>query len=213
MKESVLAGLLAIIVAVPVSASDSFAAGSMDYAAGRYEQARNSFEQDIKTKPNWKSYYYLANCFLQLKDAENAKKAYEACLALKPAPDVKLNCERALSFLKTGNVKVVPAKVVPARPIRQALELEQSGDDKATPLDIRRQQILDDAERQANKVREETKEKIEELKTSSNQLYRYADGSVRTDADQDEVSKLSAESEERINRIMQNAKSRAAALK
>jgi tetratricopeptide (TPR) repeat protein len=199
-------------------AADSFAEGCAKYSTGDFDGAKRNFLAHVKAKPTaWKAYYQLANCYVQLKDQPNALKAYQNCIKNKPSADVKANCDKAIAYLSANSLNAPPV-VAPAVPpasapakVTRSVAISSPSDSGSAAKDEliqkRKAQIMADAEIQANRIREETKGTIENLKASSNQYYRSReDGSIRIEANPEDVSRVQNEGEQRINQIMDDAK-------
>jgi formylglycine-generating enzyme len=80
--------------------NDLFAQGYDLFMAGKYEQARDKFQQGIAEDPtNALALFYLGEAYRGLNDMVTAKRCYEASLKLDPNSKVAEEARKRLGFL------------------------------------------------------------------------------------------------------------------
>jgi len=209
-------------------AADPFAQGCASYTAGNYTAAKTQFTAAIKAKPkSWQAQYQLANTCLQLKETENAKQAYQKCLALKPDEEIKKNCESAIAFLSAPPKPPAPVEAKKPFEVQNFRGNSLSGnsgsgsgssnvfaspepDSRQQAIQARKDRILADAKEEADRIKEEGKRAIEEGNANSNRRYRNRETGERyTSMSQDETAEITREYERRATEVMKEARRKA----
>jgi hypothetical protein len=210
-----LSALASLTAAAPALADDTFASAQAVYAQGDYVAAKVQFLQLIKANPTWQAYYQLANCYVQIKDAKGAVKAYQDCLSLKPPAETKKMCDQALQYLAKNSLAPAPAPPAaaakPAAP-EAAPPGQQAPSPRQQALMAQRERILEEAKKQADAIRAQAKTELEEEQANSNQRYIYPDGTVHTDIDPAVSARIQGDAETRAQRVMDDARRRADSL-
>jgi tetratricopeptide (TPR) repeat protein len=219
----------------PIDYQHEYQAGSDSYAAGNYRAAEIHYLSALKGQPtSWRIYYQLGNCFLQLKDASDAKNSYESCLKLQPPADIRKNCQQVLGSMARAIEPASPetqtgapgspaasegSKATPA-PSGEASKSDQDKPPEKEDWDTERKRlveehrthIMDEARKEAEKIRDEAKKALEEMKQTSGRYYKYDDGSLKLDVPAETSAAITGEAEKRAQAILDEARRRAAAV-
>lgn len=79
---------------------DLYKQGETAYNSGKYEEAKTAFEKVVSLNPKHdNAVYYLARCFENLNDEQNAKKYYQMVTELLPATTQR--AQRAQNYLNS----------------------------------------------------------------------------------------------------------------
>jgi tetratricopeptide (TPR) repeat protein len=210
--------------------ADTFADGCASYAGANYGKAKSQFIEAAKAKPkSWQAQYQLANTLLHLQDFQGAKQAYQKCLALKPDPQIKKNCETAIAFI-LNPPKPRPAVPIEVKNFRGASQdvgvpnatgstttsssdgshQSDQSDARQLAIDAHKAAIMADAKRQVDSIKEEQQRAVEEANANSNRRWKNRETGERyTGMNGEERSALLREFEAKISRIMDDARRRA----
>jgi TolA-binding protein len=99
---AVLLSFFAGTAAQAASAQKSdFAQAVQLYQGGHYVQAASYLRTHISNSPrgNAPAYYYLANCYFQMGQLEDAQKFYRHCVELQPEATMKSYCQAAIATI------------------------------------------------------------------------------------------------------------------
>lgn len=198
----------------------SFAAGCDAYSKGNFQTAKTYFVTVLHAHPTfWKAEYQLGNTNMQLRNYAEARRAYNACLQHKPDAGVEGYCHAALSQIdKLTAPPAPPAAAVPAPPKTGGNEGNAAGehvntgaqdqeDEQARQLfESRKNEIMERAQRQCDAARAEGQQRLSDMKAASNQRYIDENGAVITDISPDDRAQATRETEDKIQRIMQDAR-------
>lgn len=215
-----LIGMLIISFNCPALAEDYFSLGCADYEAANYGKAKEEFLQALKQNPkSWKAQYQLANTFIQMKQNDEGKRAYQKCITLKPDAVTAHRCESAIAVLNAPPPVLPQARPTPpANNSESALPKSQTSSStneaaeeaRKNAVDARRAVIMADAERQVASIKAEEQRAVEEGNANSNHRWKnYETGERYVKMTAAERSDVEKEYEDRIKRVMDEAHRRA----
>ncbi len=193
----------------------AFAATDMEegiklYQAKSYDKARPYFEKVAKSSPNaWQPHYYLANVNLALGRMSIARYEYEACERLCRNPNILTQCQTGKS-LTEKHMRAVGSSVSNSDSSESSSDSRKEKSSSAlTPAQVqlanRKEDIMRQAKVDVAKVRQDTKEQLEREKANANQFYKFEDGRVATDIDENREQEINRECENKCRRIMEDA--------
>jgi tetratricopeptide (TPR) repeat protein len=208
------------VLYLPAFAADAYQAGCKYYASGNWQAAKSAFQQVIRKDPkSYKAQYQLANTLIQLKDYASAAQAYKACLMCNPDPLTAQNCRRAQAFLMqpqalpgagSGSHASVPLPPPPFAPNKMA---EREKTDQEKQADARKEEIMNEAEKQAKQIRDQAKQELTDLEQNGNYWVRDAQtGEVRTGVPSQIGQDIMREAEEKASRLLEEARRHCASI-
>lgn len=214
MKNVCLSLLIGLAFVEPVFAASDLEQGAKFYQAKEYAKARPLFEKAIKQSPrNWQAHYYLANTLLAMGEKAKAIKEYEACQ--KTCTDAAVN-EHCLVGIKQASMIAPPGAATPAPVVSRAKPTTGTTGSSASPGQFanevleeeRRERIMRTAKEEVARIRREAKEQLQHEKASSNQIFRYGDGSVGADISDEREEEIERETEAKCRKVMEDAEFR-----
>lgn len=219
-----LIGAAAIAALLPCQLpawADEYSQGTADYAVGYFVGAKLHFIKAAAAKPkSWQAHYQLANTYVQLKDSANAKKSYLKCLACKPPADTKANCERAIAYIASNPTLAAPVAATPAyRPSMYSSGSSSSSTSTSSSTtasaggggekEAQRSKIMQQAEAEIAKMRQDEEARLKEMEANSNTMYRSDDGTLHPGLSAEEHAAFTKEVEQKATAIRENAKRKA----
>jgi tetratricopeptide (TPR) repeat protein len=189
---------------------DPLSLGMQQFNLGNYLAARTQLELALRQHPkSAKLQYVLGNTYFQLGNRAQAQQAYEACLSLNPDATVSTYCQKMLSHLKPAGS---PASISGA--FGSGGEHAPSSDPAQAKIEARRKEIMHRAEEECDRVRKETQAQIAEAESNGNRWVRSIEkNDVHPTISKEERAAIEAESEQKMARIMGDAKRQANSIK
>ncbi len=205
--------VLALLVCCsqPALAVGEFESGCQFYKLKDYNQARPCFEKAVKDFPaNWTVHYYLANTYLALGQAINARREYEACLRLQPSAATAKYCQGVIVKLSGSLPALKPEASNGSGDSTLDVKPADSKTDNTSSPTIaheraRAAETMKKAEAECAKIRAETKELLANGSKLSNDRWIRPDGSPYIDWTDDQREAITRDSDERCKRIMDQA--------
>jgi tetratricopeptide (TPR) repeat protein len=207
--------------------ADSYSSGCANYSVGNFGIAKAHFLAALKSKPTFKAQYQLANTYMQLQDHVNAKKAYASCLALNPPADIKANCVRAISYLTANNLNPPASHASPVVQMysgssnrgNQSASAQSAADHSAQTaisttsvvdfhtkeLESRKARIMADAQVEADRIKQSTKQQLEEANAASNRWWVSHEGALHTGCSQEEEAEIRRDGEAKAGKVLEAA--------
>jgi len=196
-------------------AADSYSQGCQSYSKGDYQTALSFFLKATAAYPTSPAVHYqLANTYLQLHRRAEAKQEYSRCLSNNPDAKTAEYCRKMVNYL--GGGQPTQATSATGAGLKQPSKPGSSSADSPTTKaalerERRKAEIVSKAEADANAIKDEAKRQIKELEENSQQVIRDPQTGLPTTGIPPAQSKaIMDEAEERANRIIQQAKDRAA---
>jgi tetratricopeptide (TPR) repeat protein len=223
--------LLAVGITSAASMQSAVLASDYDqglklYQAKNYAAALPLLEKAANAKTNaWQAQYLLGNTCLALGKMDEAKAAYQRCLATcndrsiqdhakggiatvdayKQAQAQAQSLRRTTSTTGTSGTRSSSSASASAAESEEDEPTEKKVDKNAQI----RNELLAKARQEANKIRREAEEQIKHEKENSNEVFKYSDGSRGLDISDEREAQIRKEAEERAKRVMYEAEQRA----
>jgi len=216
----------ALLASAAPALADAYSDGTASYAAGNFAKAKAQFMKAIAAKPkSWQAHYQLANTYVQLKEAGNAKTSYTKCISLAPPPDIKANCTSAISYI-AGNPALTAPAVPAARPKRQSQahtsssgagtaddDSDDGGNGAPNSVEARRAAVLQEGEAEIARMREHENEKLKDAEAGGNQRYITHDGQEVMGLTPEDKAAMEKEIERKAAEIRDRYKRKAASIR
>lgn len=218
-KLPVAAIVLALSLSAPAfGAGDAYKAACAAYKKGDYANAKAQFEKVLKAKPtNWQAEYQLANCCSRLRSYAEARKWYCSCLTHHPDASTAGYCQSAvgqIDGMASGQRNAAAAAAAAAQEKMKAenaaFNAERDKEDKTRSdqqLAVRKKAIMDQAQKKADEIKKAGEARVQDAVANSNR--RYVDpntGNVSMDISPDEKQAIMKDSEQQIQRVMDQAR-------
>lgn len=184
----------------PASFASSLEAGLKYYRNEEYRKAQKLLEkargQDYK---NWRVHYYLGNTYLALGKFISAEKEYEIAETFcKNDDDLKLCCMAKLAVEKY----IIQSQSVTSR-MHAANEDARKNIQMAA--EAYKSRVKDEAAKQVAFIRKQADEQIEAEKSCTQQILRYADGTMTLDMPPYRKAQIKADAERQCEAVKQTA--------
>lgn len=200
------------------------------YQAKNYVAALPLLEKAANAKTNaWQAQYLLGNTCLALGKMDEAKAAYQRCLATcndksiqdhakggiatvdayKQAQAQAQSLRRTTSTTGTSGTSGTSGTRSSSSASAAESEEDEPTEKKVDKNAQIRNELLAKARQEANKIRREAEEQIKHEKENSNEVFKYSDGSRGLDISDEREAQIRKEAEERAKRVMYEAEQRA----
>ncbi len=194
----------------PAFAATDMEEGIKLYQAKSYDKARPYFEKVSKSSPNaWQPHYYLANVNLALGRMSVAKYEYELCERLCKNPSILAQCQTGKSLTEKHMRATSSSTGTASSDSDASSDSKKESSPSMTPAQAqvasRKEEILKQAKADVARIRQETKDLLEHEKANANQFYRYEDGRIGTDIDQNREQEINKDCENRCRKVMEDA--------
>lgn len=193
------------------------------YQAKNYAAALPLLEKAANAKTNaWQAQYLLGNTCLALGKMDEAKAAYQRCLATCNDKSIQDHAKGGIATVDAYKQAQAQAQTLRKPTATSGSSSSSSSSAKASDDDDEevaekkidknakiRQELLAKAREEANKIRREAEEQIKHEKENSNEVFKYSDGSRGLDISDEREQQIRKEAEERAKRVMYEAEQRA----
>lgn len=215
--------LLAIVFAVGLSApalgaGDAYKEACAAYKKGDYADAKAQFLKVLKSQPaNWQAEYQLANSCMQLRTYAEARKWYCSCLMHHPDASTGTYCQSAVGQIdqmansqRNASASATAAQQDKMKSENATYNAEREKEDKSRSnqtLAAQKRVIMEQAQKKAEEVRKAGEARVQDAIANSNQRYRDPNtGEVKMDISPEERQAIMKDSDQQIQRIMEQAK-------
>ncbi|MBX9695093.1 MAG: tetratricopeptide repeat protein [Cyanobacteria bacterium] len=221
MRKTTLTALFGILIASwssqPAFATD-LEEGAKLYTAKEYMKARPFFEKAAKESPkSWQAHYYLANTCLALGQMSTAKYEYQLCQQTCTKPAILAQCKAGIARAGGPRASTGTSGGGGSSASSSTSSSASTGgggggspaSDAQTQMSKRKEQILEQARKDVEKVKADAKAQLEAEKSNANQYYQGQDGTVKTDISSEREAEIQQETEAKCKKIMEEAERRA----
>ncbi|MBX9938879.1 MAG: tetratricopeptide repeat protein [Candidatus Obscuribacterales bacterium] len=220
--------LLALAICTIASGRSEVIASEYDqglklYQAKNYTAALPLLEKAANAKTNaWQAQYLLGNTCLALGKMDEAKAAYQRCLATCNDKSIQDHAKGGIATVDAYKQAQAQAQTLRKSTATNGSSSSSSSSSKASDNEEEevaekktdknaqiRNELLAKARQEANKIRREAEDQIKHEKENSNEYFQFSDGSIKLDISNAREEQIRKEADEKAKRIMYEAEQRA----